>query len=194
MNLDKFFVQLSLDFSNLAEEIEELTLSHGYRDPGIGWEHADFDFYNINPNLRQKIKESLPDELRSVVRNVRVAIIKGQIVYPHIDHKGLVSVNYHILTGNAKTKFWSAKPDAIRYQVPGEETSNVFRYEDLVEECGYVAAEKSCYLLNTALIHDVTLESKDSVRKLLQLTFEPTVDYDTVLNIMLKLNLVKEQS
>lgn len=192
MNTDKFFVQLNLDFSEVANEIVELNRSHGYTDSGNGWNHADFDFYNINPDLRQKIKASLPIELQALVRNVRVAIITGQKVYPHIDHKGLVSVNYHISTGNATTKFWTAKPNAKRYQVPGEETSNVFTYEGLTEECGYVAAEKSCYLLNTALIHDVTLESEDSVRKLLQFTFEPSVDYDTVLSTMIKLNFVKE--
>jgi hypothetical protein len=111
---------------------------------------------------------------------------------PHIDHRGSVSINYYTVPGNAKTTFWSAKTSAQPFRAEGEYTDNVYSYEDVTEECCYVAEHNSCYLLNTGKIHSVGMENKDSIRKILQLTFNQDINYDVVLNKLNELNLVQE--
>jgi dihydroneopterin aldolase len=185
MTTENFFVKLNLDFSTFEIESSKQIFTHGYGDT-----NGTINFFNIEPETKQQVIAQLPLELHPIIRNVRVAVIKGQIVAPHIDHRGSVNVNYHIVSGNAKTTFWSAKTNAQPFRADGEYTDNVYKYDDVVEECFYIAENNSCYLINTGKIHDVTMESADSVRKILQLTFDPSVNYDVVLDKMSQLNLV----
>jgi len=191
MNTDKFFVRLNLEFSDLVNETESLTFSHGYNETNGNEHWGTLNYFDIDLAAKEKIKARLPYELQSMIRNIRVAVIKGQIIMPHIDHRGQVSINYHIATGDAKTTFWSSSSTAQPFTAKGEKTSNIYDYKDLFEECHYVAGVGSCYLLNTGKIHDVTMPTTDSTRKLLQFTFEPTIDYDTVLEKMINLNLLE---
>jgi hypothetical protein len=192
MTTDKFFVQLNLDFADVAINDDALTFTHGYDDTSEEKQYGTINFFNIDPAIKQRVIDQLPQELQSWIRNVRVAVIQGRKIMPHIDHRGAVSVNYHLVSGDAKTTFWSAKVNSTPFRADGEYTDNVYNYEDVVEECSYVAENHSCYLLNTGRIHDIQMASANSVRKLLQLTFAPDMTYEPVLNKLQQLNLVKQ--
>ncbi len=191
---DKFFVRLNLDFSKFDINTEDLSWLHGYNHAPSDEKYSSLNYFALDDNLKQQIKAILPVELQEMIRNIRIAIIKGQIIMPHRDHGGSVSVNYHLVTGDARTTFWTANRNAKPFKVDNKQTDNVYDYPDVVEECFYVAEKNSCYLLNTGEIHDVVMESKDSVRKILQFTFDSSVSYQTVLEKMTMLNLVKDKS
>jgi len=192
MITDKFFVQLNLDFSNIVVDDTALTFTHGYDDTSEEKKYGTINFFNVEATIKQRVIEQLPLELQSWIRNVRVAVIKGCKIMPHIDHRGSVSINYHLVCGNAKTTFWSANANGKPFRADGEYTDNVYNYEDVVEECSYNAENHSCYLLNTGQIHDIQMSSANSVRKLLQLTFAPEMTYEPVLAKFQELNLVKQ--
>jgi hypothetical protein len=190
MNTEDFFTTVNLDLSAIDIDGLAETFTHGYEDPTEDKSLGTINYYSIDNKVKDYVKSLLPVELNSWICNVRVSIIEGRTIMPHRDHRGAVCVNYYFVPGAAKTTFWTAKPTATAMRAPGEYTDNVYRFEDVVEECSFIADPNSCYLLNTGEIHSVDMEQADSVRKMIQLTFAPDMTYQPVLNKLHELNLV----
>jgi hypothetical protein len=190
MNTIDFFTTVNLDLSSIDIDGIAKTFTHGYEDPTEDKSLGTIDFYNIDPTVKDYVKSLLPVELQSWIRNVRVSIIQGRTIMPHRDHRGAVCVNYYFIPGDARTTFWTAKPTATAFRAPGEYTDNVYRFEDIDKECSFVANPNSCYLLNTGEIHSVGMDRLDSIRKMIQLTFDQNVDYFKVYNKLSELNLI----
>ena len=185
-----FFTTINLDLSMINIDSIAKTFTHGYEDPTEDQSSGTIDFYNIDSTVKDYVKSLLPMDIQSWIRNVRVSIIKGRTIMPHRDHRGSVCINYYFVPGSARTTFWTAKSTATAIRAPGQYTDNMYLFEDINEECFFVADTNSCYLLNTGEIHSVSMEREDSIRKMIQLTFNPEMTYNPVLNKLRKLNLV----
>lgn len=186
MNYTNYFTKLNLDFSDT--KLDELKLQFGksYLDANekeivvINW--ADEQFQN-------HIKSKLPESFRSWIRSVRITYITDSTP-PHKDHGGCVCINYYLETSDGPTTFWLTNYNAQAANAIGQSTANLYRFEDLSKTCSFVAKPLTCYLLNTGEVHTVDIE-KNSVRKIIQLIFEPAVTYIMVLDKCKELNLVE---
>ena len=190
MNTKDFFTKVNLDLSMIDIDSLAKTFTHGYAYPSEDKSLGTINFYSIDAEVKDYVKSLLPVELQPWIRNVRVPIIEGRTIVPHRDYRRAVCINYYFIPGSARTTFWTANPTAIAIRLPGEDTDNVYRFEDISEECSFVAGTNSCYLLNTGEIHSVGMARADSVRKMIQLTFAPDMTYQPVLNKLHELNLV----
>jgi hypothetical protein len=117
----------------------------------------------------------------------------GQVP-PHRDFELNVVINFYSTNGNARTTFWSAKPGSKSIphpQHPDDRRADIFSFDALFKKCSVIFEQKSCYLLNVSQIHSVDIE-KDCVRKVIQLTFNPDVTYNMVLDRLTELNLIEE--
>ena len=189
MNTKDFFTKVNLDFSDIDVDDLVLTFSHHYLDN----DRAVFVVYHTEFEFVDYIKSRLPLSFQSWIKNVRITEVKGGTLAPHIDFRGSVCINFYLTTGDGCTTFWSANKDAVAISIEGESTNNIYNtYEDLIYECSFIAEKNSCYLLNTGKIHSVSIENKTCIRKILQLTFDPDITYNMVLDKLTELNLIKE--
>jgi hypothetical protein len=187
MNPRDCFTKLNLDFSDADIDNVELTFGHSYvyKDRKVVLiHHPETAFVN-------HIKSKLPEEFRSWIRSVRVTYLKDPIPY-HRDHGGFVCINYYVVTKNARTIYYTEKPDAEPFYAEGQATANLYNPEDLIEECSFVAKPNDCYLLNIGEIHHVDICGEEAVRKLIQLTFNPDVTYNMVVDQLTELNLIEK--
>jgi hypothetical protein len=184
---NKFFTKLNLDFSDVEFDGLKLTFGKSYtNDNGaesviVNWTEDEF---------QDCIRSKFPKSFRSWIRSVRITFVT-ESPPPHRDHGGFVCINYYLETGDGPTTFWTANPDAVPTKALGQHTANKYQTEDLNKECSFVAVAKDCYLLNIGEVHTVTIE-KNSVRKIMQLTFNPDVTYNVVLDRLTELNLIEE--
>ena len=187
MNTNDCFTKLNLDFPKI--DLNELTLTFGksyLNDDGtesviVNWAEDTF---------QDHIKSTLPESFRSWIRSIRITFITDSPP-PHRDHGGFVCINYYLETDGGATKFWTAKPGARATKARGQYTANKYQIEDLTEECKFVAIPNSCYLLNIGEVHTVEVK-KGLVRKIMQLTFDPDVTYNMILDRLTELNLIDE--
>jgi hypothetical protein len=184
---ENFFTRLNLDFSDTKLDDLVLTFGKSYRNDTqeeILIVHWTEDWF------ADHIKSKLPESFRSWIRSVRITVVSDSPP-PHRDHGGFVCINYYLETDNTATTFWTAQSEAVASVAYGQTTANVYQIEDLIEEGQFVAEPDSCYLLNIGEVHTVDIK-KDSIRKMIQLTFDPEVTYNMVLDKCKELNLVKD--
>jgi hypothetical protein len=109
-------------------------------------------------------------------------------------NNGLSGFAKYSLNGNARTTFWSAREGSKSIphpKHPDDRRADIFSFDDLVEKCSAVFEQKGCYLLNVNQIHSVDI-GKECARKVIQLTFNPDVTYNMVLDRLTELNLVEK--
>ncbi len=186
MNIKDFYSQINFNLSHIDVDSLELKYHHGFLY-GTG----TFDVYHPTLDFLEQFKSTLPEPVRSIVRNVRVVLVGGGELVPHCDNPGPVRLNFYLATDNDVTKFWSLKPGKSAQPPVNNNSNPIYQPEDLTYECEFVAEQHSCYLLNTGRIHSVEMPNKNSVRKILQVTFDQSLDYFTVLEKFLKSNLIK---
>jgi hypothetical protein len=188
MNTKDFYTQINLDLSDIDTDSLELKYHHGFLY-GTG----TFDVYHPTLDFLELFKSKLQEPVRSIVRNVRVVLVSGGELVPHCDNPGPVRLNFYLATNTDVTKFWSLKPEKFALPPVNNNTNPIYQLDDLTYECKFLAEQHSCYLLNTGRIHSVEMPNKNSVRKILQVTFDQGLDYFTVLEKFLESNLIKNE-
>jgi hypothetical protein len=193
MNPGNYFTKLNLDFSDA--NVDNLVLNFGYGFYGITNDKTQvFKVFFTEDEFQDYIKSKLPESFRSWIRRVRVLVMTSPGIPPHKDYNLQTAINFYSIPGNATTTFWSTVAGAktVPHPLhPDEPTAALVAKEDLIKECSVVFGKNSCYLLNVSEIHDVDIE-KDCVRKVIQLTFNPDVTYNMVLDKLNELNLVED--
>jgi hypothetical protein len=192
MNTVDCFTKLNLDFSDT--HLGEIPLNFGYNfeDPYTG--DNNFKVFHTEDDIQDYVKSKLPESFRSWIRRVRIVVMDSGQVPPHRDFELNAVINFYSLNGNARTTFWSAKEGSKSIphpKHPDDRRADIFSFGDLVEKCSAVFEQKGCYLLNVNQIHSVDI-GKDCVRKAIQLTFNPDVTYNMVLDRLTELNLVEK--
>lgn len=186
--MNNFFTKLNVNFDDLNFDNLNLTFLKGYKTRDdfreiVKINYTDDDFQDV-------IRSRLPVGLGSMIRSVRITYITDSPP-PHRDHGGYVCINYYLETGQGPTTFYTAGPDATPMIAVGQTTANEYTFDGLTRQASFVATPNSCYILNIGEIHTIDVEP-DSVRKILQLTFEPTVTYSMVREKCHELGLVVE--
>jgi len=192
MNTGDCFTKLNLDFSDT--NLDNIPLNFGYNFEDIYSGEKNFKVFHTEDEIQEYVKSKLPESFRPLIRRVRILIMESGQVPPHRDFELNVVINFYSKNGNAKTTFWSSKAgsESIPHpQHPDDPRANVFAPEDLVKKCSTVFEANSSYLLNVNQIHSVDIE-KDCVRKVIQLTFNPNITYNMVLDRLTELNLIEE--
>jgi len=193
MNTGDYFTKLNLDFSDT--ELDELVLTFGYGYSGlVDSEKQVFKVYRTEDEFQDYIKSKLPESFRSWVRRVRLLVMESPGIPPHKDYDLKTAINFYSLPGNASTTFWLAATGAktIPHPLhPDEPTAALVANEDLIKQHSIIFEKNSCYLLNVSQIHSVEIQN-NCVRKAIQLTFNPDVTYNMVLDKLTELNLIEE--
>jgi hypothetical protein len=187
MNPGDCFTKLNLDFSDVKVDGVDLTFGHSYtyKDKEVVLVfHPESEFV-------EAIKSKLPESFRSWIRSVRVTSFLDPMPY-HRDHGGFVCINYYLVTDGDRTIYYTEKSNATPFYAVNQKTANLYNPEDLVEQCSFKALPNDCYLLNIGEIHTVDIGNKDAVRKAIQLTFNPDITYNMVLEQLSKLNLIEK--
>jgi hypothetical protein len=192
MNTGDCFTKLNLDFSNTNPD--KIPLNFGYNFEDIYSGEKNFKVFYTEDEIQEYVKSTLPESFRPWIRRVRILVMEHGQVPPHRDFELNAVINFYSINGNARTTFWSPRvgSNSIPHpQHPDDPRANVFSPDDLVEKCSAVFEGNSSYLLNVNQIHSVDIE-KDCVRKVIQLTFNPDVTYNMILDRLTELNLVEE--
>jgi hypothetical protein len=192
MNTGDCFTKLNLDFSNTSPD--EIPLNFGYNFEDIYSGEKNFKVFHTEDEIQEYVKSKLPESFRPLIRRVRILIMESGQVPPHRDFELNVVINFYSKNGNAKTTFWEAKAGSTSSphpHHPNDPRANVFLPDNLIEKCSTVFDQNSCYLLNVNQIHSVDI-GKDCIRKVIQLTFNPDVTYNMILDKLTELNLIDE--
>jgi hypothetical protein len=192
MNTGDCFTKLNLDFSDTNLNVIPLNFGYNFEDPYTG--DNNFKVFHTEDNIQDYIKSKLPESFRPLIRRVRILVMESGQIPPHQDFELNVVINFYSTNGNAQTTFWSAKEGSRSVPHPKHPTdrrADIFSIDDLVEKCSVIFEQNSCYLLNVSQIHSVDIE-KDCVRKVIQLTFNPDVTYNMVVDRLTELNLIEE--
>jgi hypothetical protein len=185
-----FFSLLDLRLIDRDVDFDNHSFFHLYESTTIK-NTGTIKYYSVSTDTFDAVLKKLPASVQPHVRNVRIALVQGGDLIPHVDHGGSVCVNFYLSSGAATTVFYSLKDSAVAIQYSGKETSNLYRFDDVVKICDFTADDHSCYLLNTGKIHSVIMNNSNTVRKILQVTFNHGVTYDEIFLDFSNLNLIK---
>jgi hypothetical protein len=98
-------------------------------------------------------------------------------IAPHIDVVATVRLNMYCVTNGATTTFYTTKPNPTPYmalykQAQDRGVPSIYRREDLEFHSSFVAQKFDSYVLDTKVVHDVTLG--DGHRAYIQFSWKTT--------------------
>lgn len=138
--MNVYFQQLHLAFPSYNETVLKGQAYRSY--PGLTYYHI------ADPVVYNELQKLCPIQTEFISY---MEITDNQS--PHIDYKGTVNLNYYIQSGPAKTNFYTN--DNNVHTIVNE--SPVYQAADCDWQCSFIAKNNSAYLLNTNLIHSVTM-------------------------------------
>lgn len=134
-----------------------------------------FDFGDFSPKqskgklfkqygaIRYFQASNLPEEitkLASVINPDSVhwaEIINAKTISPHIDHGITCALNFYVRSDNSITRFWRPKETAKASTFKGQNTSNIFSFDDVEQVGEFKANDGDVYLLDVTCPHSVHL-------------------------------------
>ena len=136
---------------------------------------TNFDFEDFSPKqskgklfkqygaIRYFHASNLPNEVNNLARLIQpdsvhwAEIINAKTISPHIDHGITCALNFYVRSDNSTTKFWRPKESAKATAFKGQQSNNIFSFNDVELVGEFNASDGDAYLLDVTKPYSVHL-------------------------------------
>lgn len=166
-------IGMSLDGINLPEIKTDMVVGQYVRKTGIG-----LRYYNVKEQYWTSLRDKLPTDLQTDVRIFYAEFRAPGSIVPHRDHGVISGLNYYFQPSDGITTWYNLKHPTEPYKYGNEQTSNLYKDEDVELVDQFVAQQNECYLLNIDKIHNITVPNM--VDRLFVCWLWPTTRFEDV--------------